>query len=187
MCIKLEQIEKISGEIVDFLQEHQDAYNIDGELHANDKVPDEIALYNIIYKNEIVGFFMLNFDVKNDCVEIEMEIGIFDNYQRNGIACKTIAYFLKYWGLNERLESGMQILATIKKENPCRDDIKKVLIRTGFKHADFTDTEIDKSLRPRQKENTEAEIKREKQVLEMMKQKENENPSRNHTYYIKLI
>lgn len=186
MCIELEQIRKYNSEIVDFIQRHQDAYDIEGMLFVNGEVPNEIALYNIICENKLVGFFMLEFGVENECFEVEMEMGIFDNCQGKGTAYKTIAYFLKHWRFNKQLKSGMRILATIKGENACKDYMGKVLMKNGFKLEVMEENPFDKFIRQNLRHiTTEAKIQ-EEAFLKKMRDDQDVNNIKNITYYIDL-
>ncbi|MDO4921345.1 MAG: hypothetical protein Q4E64_05940 [Phascolarctobacterium sp.] len=86
MCIQLRRIDRFEEAIVNFIHNHPDAYNGDENLTVGVDVPDDSYLYNICDGENKVGFFFIS--IKDDIKGYghEIEIGIFDEYQRGNFA-----------------------------------------------------------------------------------------------------
>lgn len=189
MCIKFEAIYEWSREIVEFINEHQDAYNIQGELTVNSLVPTEIELYNIIYDNELIGFFIIEYERKQDKLcNPEIEIGIFNIPNRKKhIGRDVIRYFIQKVAL-DKFNNGKRIYATVQGNNPLKNHIEKMLFENNFQldKQENTTKNSEKIFKPNRNEQTEDERKKEEEILKLLEVAQSINPYINKTYYIDI-
>lgn len=102
--------------------------------------------YKVLYQSKFAGFILLERVEEPDQTkypsgfQFELTIGIFDEYQGEGIAKNAIQKAIILW--KEKVDRNETLSALVKKCNIDKDAVVNILQNTGFEIQDESNTEI---------------------------------------------
>ena len=147
----------IDNALAKFITEHATSfYSFDDLFNNSEKLSNDIGrnfienkqgfFYKVLYQSKFAGFILLERVEEPDQTkypsgfQFELTIGIFDEYQGEGIAKNAIQKAIILW--KEKVDRNETLSALVKKCNIDKDAVVNILQNTGFEIQDESNTEI---------------------------------------------